>query len=492
MSPHALPSDPLPVEATPPTVEPARDPGDQPGHPPVVAVAPRPARGGRLLRRAGRATAIALLVWTVFAGGVAADRSGFLGGPAAASAKLTAAAPATGRPASTAAPQDPTQFAIVRQAWDLLRTQYVDAKGVDPTKMAYGAIEGMTQAIGDKGHTGFLAPADRKVSQAALAGTFIGIGVELDTSVSPPVVVGVIHGGPSEAAGILPGDAIVAVDGKATRGQSPDSVSTAVRGTAGTKVTLAIARPGTSAPLSFTITRAEIKVPPVDSAMIPGTTLGMIRVEQFSSGAGDAFAGQLKALLAHHPSGLVLDLRGDPGGYVSEAVAVASQFLTGGDVYSTRDASGTETPVAVKPGALAPTIPLVVLVDSGTASSAEIVAGALQDAGRARLVGTTTFGTGTVVAEYPLTDGSALRIGTIEWLTPKRQPIWRHGITPTDTVTLAQGVRPVTPNDLATLGASGVASTTDTQLDTAIARLASGSVAAPPAAPGSSASPAPG
>ena len=127
----------------------------------------------------------------------------------------------------------------------------------------------------------------------------------------------------------------------------------------------------------------------------------------------------------------------------------------------------------VKPGALAPTIPLVVLVDDGTASSAEVLAGALQDAGRAKVIGTTTFGTGTVVAEYPLADGSALRIGTIEWLTPKHDAVWRHGITPTLTVDLADGVRPLTPRSLSALGAGGVAATKDVQLQTAIELLGS-------------------
>jgi carboxyl-terminal processing protease len=212
----------------------------------------------------------------------------------------------------------------------------------------------------------------------------------------------------------------------------------------------------------------------------------MIRVEQFSAGAGDAFASQLKALLAQHPSGLVLDLRGDPGGYVSEAVTIASEFLTGGDVYITRDAAGHETKVPVKPGALAPSIPLVALVDAGTASSAEIVAGALADAGRATLVGTTTFGTGTVVAEYQLADGSALRIGTIEWLTPAGATIWNHGISPSVAVALPAGVRPVTPDGLAALGAAGVRSTTDAQLARAISLLESGQ-----AKPAASASPSP-
>jgi carboxyl-terminal processing protease len=447
---------------------------------PAAGAAPSGGRGrrGRVVRRVGAVVGVLALAGVVFTGGVAADRSGLLGGPAA-----------------VPAPKDAAQFAVVEQAWNLLRTQYVRASDVDPTTMAYGAITGMTQAIGDTGHTTFLSPADRKASAAELSGTYVGIGVELDINDSGiPVITGLIHGGPSEAAGILPGDEIIAVDGSATHNVALETIASRIRGATGTKVTLTIQRPGETSTRTFTIVRSEITLPPVDSAMIPGTTIGMIRVEQFSTGAGDQFATQLKALLAKHPTGLILDLRGDPGGYTSEATSIASQFLTSGDVYITRDASGKETAVPVKPGALAPTIPLVVLVDNGTASSAEIVAGALQDAGRAQIVGTTTFGTGTVVAEYPLKDGSALRIGTIEWLTPKHQQIWHHGISPNVTVELAQGVLLVTPNDLASLGASGIASTKDAQLTKAITLIESGAATpspapSPPTAPSPSASP---
>ncbi|HYM84230.1 MAG TPA: S41 family peptidase [Candidatus Dormibacteraeota bacterium] len=454
----AVGSEPLPGAPGEPPLDPSDGlPYSSVDPEPEPAPAPRASRRRAAVRAARRTLTglgVVVLAVALFGAGVGADRSGMLGGPAAAPA-----------------PNDPTQFALVRQAWDLLRTQYVGAKDVDPTKMAYGAIGGMTQAVGDVGHTAFLTPADRKANQAELSGTYVGIGVELDIKDGMPVINGIIHGGPSESAGLLPGDVITAVDGNDTQDQPLETIASEVRGTVGTTVVLKIQRPNVQQPLTFRIVRREITVPPVDSAMVPGTTLAMIRVEQFSTGAGDQFTTQLKALMANHPTGLILDLRGNPGGYVSEAVNVASQFLTSGDVYITRDASGKETPSPVKAGAVAPSIPLVVLVDAGTASSAEIVAGALKDAGRGQLIGATTFGTGTVVAEYPLADGSALRIGTVEWLTPKREPIWRHGITPDVPVELQQGVRPVTPDQLAGLGPSGVESTKDAQLAKAISLL---------------------
>ncbi len=437
------------------------DPSDDPTRSAAPAPPPDPAgrqpggvEGRRWNRQLLRGTAAALVVALVFAGGVGFDRTGVLGGPAA-----------------EPPPPDAAQFDLIRQAWDLLRTEYVGARDLDPTKLAYGAIDGLTQAVGDTGHTTFLTPTERKDAAAALSGTYVGIGVELDTKDGQAVVVGVIRGGPGEAAGIRAGDHIVAVDGKSSGGADLDAVAGSIRGSAGTVVTLTLARDGVKTPITVRVVRAEVHLPAVESATVPGTTLAILRVEQFSTGASDAFASQLQSLLAGHPTGLVLDLRGDPGGYVNEAVGIASQFLASGDVYRARDASGKETPVAVRPPHLAPTIPLVVLVDNGTASSAEIVAGALQDAGRAKIVGATTFGTGTVLAEFPLTDGSALRIGTEEWLTPKGQPIWHHGIAPDVTVALPAGVLPDVPDDLARLGASGVRQTKDAQLAKAIELL---------------------
>ena len=171
----------------------------------------------------------------------------------------------------------------------------------------------------------------------------------------------------------------------------------------------------------------------------------------------------LKEAKAAGATGILFDLRGNPGGYVDQAVAVASQFLTSGNVYLTRDRSGTETPSPVTPGGIATDVPLVVLVDGQTASAAEIVAGALQDAGRAQLVGETTFGTGTVLGTFPLSDGSAITIGTERWLTPKGRAIWQEGITPDVTATLPIGATYLLPDDLATLGAAGIAASTDHQ-----------------------------
>src|SRR4029079_2057509 len=171
------------------------------------------------------------------------------------------------------------------------------------------------------------------------------------------------------------------------------------------------------------------------------------------------------------------DLRGNPGGYVNEADAVASQFLKSGVVFIERAADGHETRHDVAPGGLATDLPMVVLVDGGTASSSEIVSGALQDAGRAQIVGIKTYGTGTVLGEFPLSDGSALRVGTVEWLTPDGRRIWHEGIAPDVPVKLADGAKVLTPDDVKDLSAKELKASTDAQLLKALDTVAKETVA---------------
>jgi carboxyl-terminal processing protease len=213
--------------------------------------------------------------------------------------------------------------------------------------------------------------------------------------------------------------------------------------------------------------------------MVPGTKTAFLRLDQFSNGSADDVKATLGDIKAAGAERLILDLRGNPGGYVNEAVGVASQFLSSGDVYVERDAAGHETRHPVSPGGVATEIPLVVLVDGGTASSAEIVSGALQDAGRARIVGEKTYGTGTVLGEFPLTDGSALRVGTVEWLTPLGRRIWHEGIQPDVVVDRAADVAPLGPDDVASMTAAQAASLTDPQLARALTVVTA--AATPPA-----------
>ncbi len=374
-------------------------------------------------------------------------------------------------PGASAAPGD--EFALIREAWDTIHKNYVDAKNLDDRKLAYGAIDGMTNAVGDTGHTTFMTPEARAARNSALSGSYVGIGAEVDTTADGlPLIVGVFRGSPADKAGLKAGDIVVAVDGKSTTGESVDSVIARVRGEAGTPVVLTV-RSGADGPVrDVRIIRADVQIEPVSWAMVPGSKTAMLRLEQFSSGAGPKLKAALEEIRAAGADRLIFDLRGNPGGYVSEAVVVASQFLASGNVYIERNAAGEEKATAVATGGVAVDQPLVVLVDNGSASAAEIVAGAVQDAGRAKLVGEKTFGTGTVLGEFPLSDGSALRIGTVEWLTPKGRVIWHAGIPPDVVVARPAAIQPVVPDDLKAMSAADLAKLADPQVKRAIELLA--------------------
>jgi carboxyl-terminal processing protease len=239
--------------------------------------------------------------------------------------------------------------------------------------------------------------------------------------------------------------------------------------------------------------RADVAVDPVSWTLVPGTRTALIRLEQFSTGAADDL---IKAIGAAREAGadrLVLDLRGNPGGYVNEADAVASQFLKDGLVFIERAADGHETTHPVRAGGVATDLPMVVLVDGGTASSSEIVSGAIQDAGRAQIVGVKTFGTGTVLGEFVLSDGSALRVGTVEWLTPKGRRIWHEGITPDVIVERATDVAPILPAAVQKMTPAQVDTMADPQLARAIklAETATVPVSVPSGAPTASGAPSP-
>ena len=427
--------------------------------PSVTTVTPGPsqAQTSRAAGQGGRAvligTVVALALVLTFSAGIGVGR---LVTP-------------VGVPAATPNPASPlpTQFGLIKEAWDILHQQYVAKDQLDDTQLIYGAIDGLTQAVGDTGHTDFMTPAERKERNDALSGSYVGIGVRIDeTDAGLPRVVAVFKGSPAEAASLAPDDLIVAVDGQKTAGHTIDEVAGWVRGEAGTKVELTI-RHGTTE-RTVSIVRADVPIEPVSWTLVPGSKTAFIRLEQFSAGAADDMVKALKDARAAGADRIVLDLRGNPGGYVNEAVGVASQFLKSGLVYVEQNAEKQRTEHPVTPGGVATDLPLTVLVDGDTASSAEIVSGALQDAGRAKIVGETTFGTGTVLGEFELSDGSALRIGTVEWLTPKGREIWHHGIAPDVPVTLPDGVTPLIPDALTKLTPAEVKTMKDTQLPKAL------------------------
>jgi carboxyl-terminal processing protease len=216
--------------------------------------------------------------------------------------------------------------------------------------------------------------------------------------------------------------------------------------------------------VDITIVRANVQVPLADWGMVPGTHVADIVLTEFSQGAADDLWSNIQAATKAGATSIVLDLRGNPGGYASEAQEVASEFLTKGTVYILQDASGNNTSIPVDTKRAHTNLPMVVLVDHNSASAAEIVAGALQDNGRAKIVGMPTFGTGTVLQEFPLSDGSVIILGTAWWLTPNGHRIFGVGIKPDQKVVMPTGVYPVYPTDLSSMSYSELVNYSDTQL----------------------------
>ena len=403
-------------------------------------------------RKPGRDILRALLVALVFVGlglglGAALERSGVLPG---ANAGET--------------PSADHGFGTFVEAWSLVQDHYVDRPAVDSTKMAYAAIQAMLETLGDVGHTRFLSPDALREEQDLLAGKLEGIGAEVTIQNGQPTIVAPIPGTPAQQAGLRPGDVIQRVDGQDTSGLTLEQVLSLVRGPAGSTVTLTVVHKGETTPVDLPIVRAKITVPNVSWALLPGTSVAHVLVHQLGEHATDELVAALGDAQAKGAKAVILDLRNDPGGLRDESVGVASQFLKEGDVLLEQDSQGRRTDFPVKPGGVAVDVPLVVLVNEGTASAAEIVAGAIQDHQRAPLVGQTTFGTGTVLSTYQLSDGSALLLGTAEWLTPNGRQIWHHGIAPDVSVALPAGVVPLTPEDEAPMTANELQASQDAQL----------------------------
>jgi carboxyl-terminal processing protease len=325
----------------------------------------------------------------------------------------------------------------------------------------------MVTALGDTGHSTFMSPEMRKEESNLTQGRFEGIGAEVEMKNGNIVIVAPFDNSPAQRAGIRPGDIILKVDGQDVSGQSLGEVVSHILGPAGTKVTITVQHSDNSEVQDLTIQRAQIIVQNVTWTMLPGSKIAHIRIAAFSQGVTSDLQKALESARKAGATGVVLDLRNDPGGLLGEAVGVASQFLTSGNVLLEKDAQGNTQVIQVQPGGVDPDLPLVVLVNQGTASAAEIVSGALQDANRARLVGETTFGTGTVLDTFPLSDGSALLLATQEWLTPKGRVIWHQGIAPDVTLSLPSGQSILSPEAERGLNPQTLASS-DIQLERAV------------------------
>ncbi len=448
---------PTPVLASPALATPT------PAGEPVGVATPAPSTGGKGLGKAIALVLAPVLAITLFAGGVVVGRAG----TAAAAGTIATTSP------SFAVGDPDAELALIEEAWNDIQEHYVDAENLDSQELAYAAIRGLVEAVGDEGHTSFLTAEESKAVNESLSGTFVGVGIRVNEEEKDgvPYVFSVIPNTPAEEAGLQRGDRILEVDGKATTDEAIDQTISRVRGPEGEDVTLTIGRAG-SADFDVTITRRKFDLPLVSWAMIPDRTVAMIRLDQFANGAGDALKKAITEAKEAGATAIVFDLRGNPGGYVGEALTVASQFVPDGVVFQAFDRSGERKDNKVEPGGLATDIPLIVLADGDSASSAEIVSGAIQDAGRGKVVGEKTFGTGTVLGQYDLKDGSSLRIGVERWLTRNGRPIWHEGLAPDVTVTLDDTVAPLQPDDVKGLTWQQLVDAGDAQLLKALELLA--------------------
>lgn len=342
---------------------------------------------------------------------------------------------------------------LFQQAWTTIDQNYVDRKAVDYQKMSYAAIQAMVDSLHDTGHTRFLTPTEVQAENQQLSGTFTGVGLYLhqDKTSKQLIVTSPIPGSPAEKAGFKPGDVIIAVNGVNTTGKDLAAVKSLIQGKAGTSVAITVQRSGLSQPITIHVTRAEIKVPNVIMHYIAQDHIAHIQIVQFADGVSEQLKNALNQAKKMGATKIILDLRDDPGGYLNEAINTASDFVKSGNVLLEQDSTGQRTPVPVTGNTIDTTDPIVILENSNTASAAEIVTGALKDNHRATVIGDpATFGTGTVLQEFPLADGSAILLGTQEWLTPDGQFIRDKGITPSSpglVVKLDPNTSPLTPED---------------------------------------------
>jgi carboxyl-terminal processing protease len=373
------------------------------------------------LRRRGQKGLTVLAVVAVFVSGFAL---GSLRAPT-----VSAAAPAV----PVVSDDTMRLFAPFWQAWGLMHRSYVDP--LDDNALMEGAIGGMMDAVGDR-HTNYYDAATYRSINEEMAGQFSGIGATIrkDLKSGAFTIVTTLPDSPARESGLLPGDVIAAIDGVDVGLIGETKLISKIRGQSGTTVTLGVLRGDDPTVVKIPITRRLIVLQTVETHMYAGN-IGYIALREFNDKATSEFRKGLRALNPDILKGLILDLRGNPGGYLTTAVDVTSQFLGRGNVLIEKDKGGTEQVFPVNGRPLAPDVPLIVLVDAGSASASELVSGALQDYGRATILGEQTYGKGSVQIVEPLNNGGAAHITIARWYTPLGRSIQGIGITPDVKVT---------------------------------------------------------
>jgi carboxyl-terminal processing protease len=340
----------------------------------------------------------------------------------------------------TVASVDAAEFGLFWEAWGRVEDNFL---GELPTskELTYGAIRGSVALLGDP-YTFFVEPIDREIERQSLQGTFGGVGATVSRpEEGGPIFLEPIPGNPAAEAGILSGDELLAVDGQPiTVEMTVEEVANLVRGEKGTIVVLTVLHLEETEPVDIEVERGDILIPSVTYRLLrENEQVGYIQLTRFSGESTNEIATAVLDLQAQGATQLILDLRGNGGGLLDAAVSVADHFLQDGPILYQQSRGQDERVYEATEETLAPDIPIMVLVDGGTASSSEILAGALQDRGRALLVGSTpTFGKGSVQLVYDLSDGSSVHVTASRWFTPDRHQLDQQGLQPDFLVTVTQ------------------------------------------------------
>lgn len=333
-------------------------------------------------------------------------------------------------------PDKGADMSLFWNVWDTLGAKYFDKTKLNPQSMVYGAISGMVGAVGDP-YTIFLPPVQNKVSNEDLSGSFEGVGIEIGYKGARLAVVSPLPASPAEQAGVKPGDFIVRIKDDAknidesTSGITlPDAVSV-IRGPAGTKVTLTLIRDGQDKPIVVDITRTKLTVPSVTLNIVSDGKIADIKVNKFAADTNGGWNGIISKIKGDvNIKGVIVDLRNNPGGYMQGAIDLASEFIPIGKVVVIEDRSGARTDYKVNKVGRLIGMPVVVLINGGSASASEIFAGALRDDLEAKLVGEKSFGKGTIQEPIDIEGGSGLHVTVAKWLTPNGTWVHEKGLDP--------------------------------------------------------------
>jgi carboxyl-terminal processing protease len=316
---------------------------------------------------------------------------------------------------------------IVQQVWNIVESEYVDKEKIDQKEIFYNALRGFVAGLGDP-HSAFLDPQTTKEFDEAIAGSFEGIGAELAIKNGVATVVTPLPGTPAEKAGLKPGDKILSVDGESVVGLPLEKVVRKIRGLAGTNVVLLLMR-GDEEPFEVVITRATIEIQSVKWAM-RDDGLFYLKMSGFNGDTSGLLNKAAKEIKEKKPAGIILDLRNNPGGLLETSIDVASFWIENKLILTEKFGTGQQINYTSTKKALFKDYSTVVLINEGSASASEIVAGALQDYKKAMIIGTNSFGKGSVQALHKLTDGSSVKVTVAKWLTPGGRSINDGGIKP--------------------------------------------------------------